>query len=70
MQIRCSIEDVCVEVNDDSPRHSLEAFESILARVAGTTVAMYRDTCDLNNSEDDNDILFKPDFDNTDEDDA
>ena len=69
MQIRCSIEDVCVEVNDDSPRHSLEAFESILARVAGTTVAMYRDTCDLND-DDNNDILFKPDFDDTDQEDA
>lgn len=69
MLIRCAIEDVCVEVNDDSPRHSLEAFESILARVAGTTVAMYRDTCDLND-DDNNDILFKPDFDDTDQEDA
>lgn len=69
MLIRCAIEDVCVEVNDESPRHSLEAFESILARVAGTTVAMYRDTCDLSN-DDTNDILFKPDFDDTDEEDA
>ena len=66
MLIRCSIEEICVEVNDDSPRSTLEAFESILARVAGTAVAMYHDS--FNSSESDQDILFKPDFDGTDED--
>lgn len=63
------IEDICIEVDDTTPSNSLEAFESILARVAGTAVAMYRDTLDAPASESD-DILFKPDFDNTDEDDA
>ena len=67
--IRCMIEDICIEVDDTTPSNSLEAFESILARVAGTAVAMYRDTLDAPTSESD-DILFKPDFDNTDEDDA
>ena len=69
MLIRCMIEDICIEVDDTTPSNSLEAFESILARVAGTAVAMYRDTLDAPASESD-DILFKPDFDNTDEDDA
>jgi hypothetical protein len=64
------IEDICIEVDDDSPRHSLEAFESILARIAGTAVAMYRDTLEASDKEDSDDILFKPDFDGTDEDDA
>ena len=63
------IEDICIEVDDTTPSNSLEAFESILARVAGTAVAMYRDTLDAPASESD-DILFKPDFDNTDEEDA
>lgn len=67
MLIRCSIEEICVEVNDDSPRSTLEAFESILARVAGTAVAMYHDSFNAS-SDTDNDILFKPDFDGTDED--
>ena len=67
--IRCMIEDICIEVVDTTPSNSLEAFESILARVAGTAVAMYRDTLDAPASESD-DILFKPDFDNTNEDDA
>ena len=66
MLIRCMIEDICIEVDDTTPSNSLEAFESILARVAGTAVAMYRDTLDAPASESD-DILFKPDFDNTDE---
>lgn len=69
MLIRCMIEDICIEVDDTTPSNSLEAFESILARVAGTAVAMYRDTLDAPASESD-DILFKPDFDNTDEEDA
>ena len=69
MLIRCMIEDICIEVDDNTPSNSLEAFESILARIAGTAVAMYRDTCDLP-VKDDDDILFKPDFDGTDEDDA
>ena len=69
MLIRCEIQDVSVEVDDHTPSNSLEAFESILARVAGTTVAMYRDTLDLP-TKDCDDILFKPDFDNTDEEDA
>ena len=69
MLIRCEIQDVAVEVDDHTPSNSLEAFESILARVAGTAVAMYRDTLDAPASESD-DILFKPDFDNTDEEDA
>ena len=67
--IRCMIEDICIEVDDTTPSNSLEAFESILARVAGTAVAMYRDTLDLPANESD-DILFKPDLDGTDEDDA
>ena len=67
--IRCMIEDICIEVDDNTPSNSLEAFESILARVAGTAVAMYRDTLDLP-AKDDEDILFKPDLDGTDEDDA
>ena len=69
MLIRCMIEDVCIEVDDHTPSNSLEAFESILARIAGTAVAMYRDTLDLP-AKDDDDILFKPDLDGTDEDDA
>ena len=69
MLIRCMIEDICIEVDDNTPSNSLEAFESILARIAGTAVAMYRDTLDTPADESD-DILFKPDFDNTDEDDA
>ena len=67
--IRCMIEDICIEVDDHTPSNSLEAFESILARIAGTAVAMYRDTIDLP-AKDDDDILFKPDLDGTDEDDA
>ena len=63
------IEDICIEVDDNTPSNSLEAFESILARIAGTAVAMYRDTLDTPADESD-DILFKPDFDGTDEDDA
>ena len=70
MLIRCMIEDVAVEVDDHTPSNSLEAFESILARIAGTAVAMYRDTCDLPVQEDSDDILFKPDFDGSSEDDA
>ena len=70
MLIRCMIEDICIEVDDSTPSNSLEAFESILARVAGTAVVMYRDTLDLPISEDSSEILFKPDFDGTDEDDA
>ena len=69
MLIRCMIEDICIEVDDNTPSNSLEAFESILARIAGTAVAMYRDTLDLP-VKDGDDILFKPDFDGTDEDDA
>jgi len=67
--IRCEIQDVAVEVDDHTPSNSLEAFESILARIAGTAVAMYRDTLDLP-AKDDDEILFKPDLDGTDEDDA
>jgi hypothetical protein len=63
------IEDICIEVDDTTPSNSLEAFESILARIAGTAVAMYRDTLDTPADESD-DILFKPDFDGTGEDDA
>ena len=69
MLIRCEIQDVAVEIDDHTPSNSLEAFESILARIAGTVVAMYRDTLDSPASES-GDILFKPDFDNTDEEDA
>ena len=69
MLIRCEINDVSVEIDDHTPSNSLEAFESILARVAGTTVAMYRDTLDLPTNESD-DILFKPDFDGDTDDDA
>lgn len=69
MLIRCMIEDICIEVDDSTPSNSLEAFESILARVAGTAVVMYRDTIDLPVNESD-DILFKPDFDGTTDDDA
>lgn len=69
MLIRCEIQDVAVEVDDHTPSNSLEAFESILARVAGTAVAMYRDTLDLPTNESD-DILFKPDFDGDSDDDA
>ena len=68
--IRCMIEDICIEVDDHTPSNSLEAFESILARIAGTAVAMYRDTLDLPVKDDSDDILFKPDFDGTDQDDA
>lgn len=69
MLIRCMIEDICIEVDDHTPSNSLEAFESILARVAGTVVTMYRDTLDLPVKSED-DIVFKPNFDGTDEDDA
>lgn len=69
MLIRCMIEDICIEVDDSTPSNSLEAFESILARVAGTAVVMYRDTIDLP-ANDSDDILFKPDFDGTTDDDA
>lgn len=68
--IRCMIEDICIEVDDNTPSNSLEAFESILARIAGTAVAIYRDTCDLPVGEDSDDIMFKPDLNGTDEDDA
>ena len=63
------IEDICIEVDDHTPSNSLEAFESILARVAGTVVTMYRDTLDLPVNDSD-DILFKPDLDGTEDDDA
>lgn len=69
MLIRCEIQDLAVEVDDHTPSNSLEAFESILARIAGTAVAMYRDTLDLP-IKDDTDILFKPDFDGSADDDA
>jgi hypothetical protein len=68
--IRCEIQDVAVEVDDHTPSNSLEAFESILVRIAGTAVAMYRDTYDLENTQDSSEIVFRPDFDGIDEDDA
>ena len=70
MLIRCEIQDVAVEIDDHTPSNSLEAFESILARIAGTAVAMYRDTYDPENTQDSDDIVFRPDFDGTEEDDA
>lgn len=44
MMIRCSIEDVAIEIDDDMPPTTLEAFESHLARVAGTTLSLYLKT--------------------------
>ena len=70
MLIRCEINDVAIEIDDQTPSNSLEAFESILARVAGTTVAMYRDTLDTPSKDDKDDILFKPDFDGDSDEDA
>jgi len=66
--IRCEIHDVAVEVDDETPSQSLEAFESILSRMAGTAVEMYRTTFDPENTEESEEVVFKSDFDGTEED--
>jgi hypothetical protein len=68
MLIRCEIHDVSVEIEDEAPSQSLEAFESILARMAGAAVEMYRTTFIPDNTEDSDVIVFKPDFDGKEED--
>ena len=68
MLIRCEIHDVAVEVDDEAPSQSLEAFESILARMAGAAVEMYRTTFDPENTQDSDEVVFKADFDGTEDD--
>lgn len=68
MLIRCEIHDVAVEVDDETPSQSLEAFESILSRMAGTAVEMYRTTFDPENNQDSDEVAFKADFDGTEDD--
>lgn len=68
MLIRCEIHDVAVEVDDETPSKSLEAFESILVRIAGAAVEMYRTTFDPENTQDSDEVVFKSDFDGTEED--
>jgi len=68
MLIRCEIHDVAVEIEDEAPSQSFEAFESILARMAGAAVEMYRTTFIPDNTEDSDVIVFKPDFDGKEED--
>jgi len=68
MLIRCEIHDVAVEVDDETPSQSLEAFESILVRIAGTAVEMYRTTFDPENTQESDEVVFKADFDGTEDD--
>ena len=70
MLIRCEIHDVAVEIDDETPSQSLEAFESLLARIAGTAVEIYRTTFDVSDTIDSGDIVFRSDFDGTEEEDA
>jgi len=66
MMIRVAIQDIEVEVEEESPNQSFEAFESILARVAGTAVALYHDM--FKGSHPSQGILFKPEFDDEEDD--
>jgi hypothetical protein len=68
MLIRCEIHDVAVEIDDETPSQSLEAFESLLARMAATAVEIYRTTFDVSGAIDSGDIVFRSDFDGTEED--
>jgi len=58
MLIRVCIDDVEVEIDDSMPPTTLEAFESHLARVAGTCLSLYSQMVDDNpdkNPDDDGD---------------